>query len=577
MKQSLRNCMIVLSLFAILSGIVSMGITMNHLQKTLVEKQDENMMQLAGVTDRNISNILRSGLADLRYSIRQAGIFQAEQIWRETGNAQELSGNLSSMLGRIGDSFIGVIAMNKGRVIAASDENYGYSYYDADRFVNNEAGLDLDYVTRFQGGRALTTLAIVVPNVSKDISYAAMFDMRELYRRLSDTSVEGGKKVLLLCQEYNLLIHEPGDYQEAETMTPTFRREAENPEIRILKEREKNHRLGADSFEGKDQNGNDILNRMAVLPSSVNRNGIFAVAVIDSYESTIHPINAAVFRVGASLFLTLFGIGLIIFIFVHLNRAEIRQKQEIELLTLKQKETQELMERTQELAHNQRLTIIGTMTASIAHEFNNLLTPIMGYSIMTLDKLPPEDTESYDNVIEIYEAARKAKAIISRLSLLSRKTAPAEIQSCEPDRIASNSLASAKPMKPANVETTLDLNCEEMKIRANEIELNQLLLNLIINSFHAIGDMEGGRVTVGTRPAAGGVEFYVRDNGPGIPKKDLPRIYDPFFTTKESGKGTGLGLAIAAQVVQNHNGKISIDTEEGKGCCFTVFIPEEKK
>ena len=89
--------------------------------------------------------------------------------------------------------------------------------------------------------------------------------------------------------------------------------------------------------------------------------------------------------------------------------------------------------------------------------------------------------------------------------------------------------------------------------------------------------MEGGRVTVGTRPAVGGVEFYVRDNGPGIPKKDLPRIYDPFFTTKESGKGTGLGLAIAAQVVQNHNGKISIDTEEGKGCCFTVFIPEEKK
>nr|MCR5160886.1 HAMP domain-containing histidine kinase [Lachnospiraceae bacterium] len=554
---------------------LSMFLTMNNFQKTLIEKQDDNIMQFAGVTDRALSNILRSGLADLRYAARQPKMFQAEQLWRETGNVSELNQNMSTVLANIGDVFIGTIAVSKGKVIAASDVSYAYAYYDADRFVNNEAGLDLDYVTRLKDGKETTTLAIVVPNLGKDISYAALFDMKELYRKVANTSVEGDKRILFYCGEYNVFVHEPGDYRSASSMDPMIEDTIQYPELLILVDRENGSMRSADTYTKKSRYGEETMYRIAVLPSSINRNGIFAVAVIDSYENTIHPIRQAVIDFGGSMLITFLGVGLMIFVVFHLNRADIRQQREIELLKVRQKETQEVMERTQELAHNQRLTIIGTMTASIAHEFNNLLTPIMGYSIMTLDKLPENDTESYDNVIEIYEAARKAKAIISRLSLLSRKTAPSELLPCSPDKIAENAIDSVKPLRPDNVEIVKDLNCADRKINANEIELNQLLLNLIINSIHAIGEKEG-RIIVGTEPVEDGVRFTVRDNGPGIPTENLHKIYDPFFTTKESGKGTGLGLAIAVQVVQNHNGRISVDTEEGKGCCFTVFIPEKQ-
>ena len=572
MKLGKRNIAIILSVCAILVGVLSLALTVKDFQKTLIEKQDENMMEIAGITDRNVSNILKSDLAELRYAIRQPNVIHAERIWRGSGNNYELQENLSSLLANIGNAFIGTIVVSNGKVIAASDVSYGYSFYDADRFVNNEAGLDLDYVTRLKDGKETIMLALVVPNTKKDLLYAALYDMKALYRQIAYTSVEGEKKILLYCNEYGVFLHDPGDYQSQEAMDMIYRNGDIYPEVRILKDSESGKVRSADTFIGKDSGGNETQHRIVVLPSSINRNGVFAVAILDSYENTILPINAAMFRLVGSLVLTVLGIALMLFMLYQLNRAEIRQQNEIELLKVKQRETQEIMEKTQELAHTQRLTMIGTMTAGIAHEFNNLLTPIMGYSIMTMDKLPPDDTECNDNLIEIYEAARKAKAIISRLSMLSRKTTPGGFQPCRPDKIAEDAAASAKPLKPLNTETILELNCGSLEILANEIELHQLLLNLIINSFHAIGDREG-HVTVGTKPVENGVQLFVKDDGPGIPKEFLHRIYDPFFTTKESGKGTGLGLAIAAQAVNHHNGRISVETEEGKGCCFTVFIP----
>ena len=573
MKPRITSAMLLLAVCASLVGGLGMFLSMRAFQKTLLEKQDDNIMQFAGVTDRNMSNILRSDLADLRYAIRKPEIFEAERIWRESGDTSDLDRNLSQMLANIGDEFVGTIAVSKGKVIGASDHSFGYSYYDADRFVNNEAGLDLDYVTRLKDGKESTTLALVIPNLSKDISYAALFDMKELYRKVANTSVEGDKRILFYCDEYKVFLHRPGEYPSQEAMNLTYRNEDQYPEIKLLVTREGGKEQSAETYTGKDGSGVSTQYRIAVLPSSINRNGVFAVGVIDSYENTIHPINEAMFEVSLSLLIIMLGLMAMLLLLLHMNRTGVRQQHEIEDLKVRQKETQEVMERTQELAHTQRLTIIGTMTASIAHEFNNLLTPIMGYSIMTMEKLPEDDTENYDNIIEIYEAARKAKAIISRLSLLSRKTAPEEFTLCSPDKVAENAIASAKPLRPENVEIVLELHCGGRRIRANEIELNQLLLNLLINSFHAIGEKEG-KVIVSTENLEDGVQFSVKDNGPGIPSKYLHRIYDPFFTTKESGKGTGLGLAIVVQVVQNHNGRISVDTKEGEGCCFTVFIPD---
>ncbi|MDD5863776.1 MAG: ATP-binding protein [Firmicutes bacterium] len=249
-----------------------------------------------------------------------------------------------------------------------------------------------------------------------------------------------------------------------------------------------------------------------------------------------------------------------------------RGQREIRELREKNAAMEQLNRQTQALAHHQRLELIGTLTSSIAHEFNNLLTPIMGYSLMALERIPEEDTELYDALVEVYDASRKAKTLISRLSDLSRKNAGEYFREVSPDELVRKALDVAAPAKPEAVELRLSLNCQEQTIHANELQLSQMLLNLILNAFHAM-KAAGGILTVETQMEDDAARLRVSDTGCGIPESVLPHIFDPFFTTKQAGEGTGLGLAIVAQVVEEHHGSIHVDSRVGKGTTFTVTLP----
>jgi len=103
-------------------------------------------------------------------------------------------------------------------------------------------------------------------------------------------------------------------------------------------------------------------------------------------------------------------------------------------------------------------------------------------------------------------------------------------------------------------------------------QINQVFLNLITNAAQAL-PASGGEITLTTRDEGGGVAVEVADNGTGIPPEVLPKIFDPFFTTKEAGKGTGLGLSISYKIVEQHGGRITVASEQGKGTRFTVWLP----
>ena len=255
---------------------------------------------------------------------------------------------------------------------------------------------------------------------------------------------------------------------------------------------------------------------------------------------------------------------------VSLLQRMVQLHQETEALRRKQEMMEAVQEQSQKLAHHQRLQIIGTLTAAIAHEFNNLLTPIMGYSMMALEKLPPEG-EVYDDLLEIYNTSRRAKTIISRLSDLSRKNSSTTFHRVCPDELVRRTLDVAAPAKPKGVEVQLDLNCWDQRIEANEIQLSQLLLNLILNSLHAMGDT--GILTVRTTFDPQNIQLQIADTGHGIPEDIRDQIFEPFFTTKEAGEGTGLGLAIVAQVVEDHHGTIHLQSTPGQGTTFTITLP----
>ncbi|MCZ6782475.1 MAG: ATP-binding protein [Proteobacteria bacterium] len=136
--------------------------------------------------------------------------------------------------------------------------------------------------------------------------------------------------------------------------------------------------------------------------------------------------------------------------------------------------------------------------------------------------------------------------------------------------LVQNALRMAQPRIGAGVRIERDLG-ELPAVACAPQELEQVVLNLLHNAFHAVGDE--GRVRISTRAGEGHVQLRIEDNGPGIPDEVRDRVFDPFFTTKPVGEGTGLGLAISYHIVRNHGGEIRIDSEPGAGCAFTVELP----
>ena len=270
--------------------------------------------------------------------------------------------------------------------------------------------------------------------------------------------------------------------------------------------------------------------------------------------------------------LVVLGIGILLILSLHMLQRTTRIQREAEALRKKNQAMEELNRQTQKLAHHQRLEIIGTLTSSISHEFNNLLTPIMGNSLMALEKLPSDEDELYDELLEIYTASCKAKEIISRLSDLSRKNSENSFRQVAPDELIRKMIRTAEPARAENVLINMNLNCWDQRLTANEIQLSQILLNLILNGFHAM-EPGGGILTVSSSFDETHIHIQVSDTGCGIPREIQPKIFEPFFTTKETGKGTGLGLAIVAQTVEDHQGKIQVESREGSGSTFTVSLP----
>jgi len=166
----------------------------------------------------------------------------------------------------------------------------------------------------------------------------------------------------------------------------------------------------------------------------------------------------------------------------------------------------------------------------------------------------------------------KAETVVSRLQDLARKNAGTDFQKILLDDVVSKVVEIANPAKPKTVDVILQLNATKQYIMGNETQISQLLLNLLVNAFHAT-EVSNGTVTVSTNVKHESLVLSVSDTGYGISEENRKRIFEPFFTTKRGGEGTGLGLAIAEQVVKEHGGTIQVESKEGVGTTFLVELP----
>uniref|UniRef100_UPI0026E95504 PocR ligand-binding domain-containing protein n=1 Tax=Malonomonas rubra TaxID=57040 RepID=UPI0026E95504 len=254
------------------------------------------------------------------------------------------------------------------------------------------------------------------------------------------------------------------------------------------------------------------------------------------------------------------------------------------ITALKQAEAEKL-ELSEQLRQSQKMEAIGTLAGGVAHDFNNILSAILGYTQLALRNQSGDGkTRSYlKNVIS---AAERARELVKQILMFSRK-GERRHELIRLDTVVLEAIRLLQKTIPATVRIQVDVDAATGYVQADSTQIHQVVLNLCTNSYHSLPE-QGGEISVSLNPCVVDAvtaahypnlrqghygQLTVADNGTGIPPEIMPRIFDPFFTTKQQGQGTGMGLAVTHGIVQSHDGAIDVESDVGQGTTFKVFFP----
>jgi PAS domain S-box-containing protein len=220
-----------------------------------------------------------------------------------------------------------------------------------------------------------------------------------------------------------------------------------------------------------------------------------------------------------------------------------------------------------------RLASVGELASGVAHEINNPLTAVIGYAHLLLDRKDiPADIKRDVEVIN--EGAQRVAGIIKKLLVFARQTKP-ERTYVDVNEIINTTLElRAYSLQSNNIKVILQLNPELPMTVADPGQLQQVFLNLIMNAETEVKLVHGGgKLSIRTEQIGDNIRVSFKDNGLGIAKENLERIFNPFFTTRKVGQGTGLGLSVCHGIVTEHKGRIWAESQLGKGASFIVELP----
>ncbi len=253
------------------------------------------------------------------------------------------------------------------------------------------------------------------------------------------------------------------------------------------------------------------------------------------------------------------------------------------LVMLKDITRQKKLER--QLRQAEKMEAIGNLAGGIAHDLNNILSPVFGYTEMAMQSLPA-GAPAAKNLQNVITAANRARELVHRILQFSRRSEE-DIRPVKIQFVIKETLKLLHASIPATIEIreTIDPYCDA--VMADAFQIQQIVMNLCTNAFHAMAD-DGGVLDVllyqvdrgpfdppslrGNREADY-VVLEVADTGCGIDSGVIDKIYDPYFTTKQMGKGTGLGLSVVHGIVEKCNGQITVDSKAGEGTIFRVYFP----
>ncbi len=237
--------------------------------------------------------------------------------------------------------------------------------------------------------------------------------------------------------------------------------------------------------------------------------------------------------------------------------------------------TEDITERRkmqEQLVITDRLASVGELAAGIAHELNNPLTGVIGFSQLLMSKEMPKDIK--EDVEVVYNEAQRTSQVVKNLLTFARKHSAIKEKVNINDVINKVLELRSYEQNLENITVDARLDSDLPEVMGDYFQLQQVFLNIVINAEYFMKEAHHkGKLTITTEKVGKKIRVSFADDGPGIAKDDLGHIFDPFFTTKEVGRGTGLGLSICHGIVTEHGGRIYVESELGKGATFIVELP----
>ena len=550
---------LVVAVLCVALGINGVWRSFERFDNSILSEKDTQLYSLMRSGDINLENSINAIQREAEIFLRRERLKSEIAYWRESGSTEDLKNYISSNTLVTNPIYADLVMNHNGKTVCTASGSNSYVQV---------TGSDANGMSLWKDDSNAYYMAWH-QEAAGNITYDILKDLSRLYSLAIGSSND--REIMLLDAASVLamtsgpdgpVIRETG--AEADERFSNFRD--------FMMSCQKEGIADGISVDTTDDAGHPYTARMVALPSESTVNGEFAMGILANYEEAIAPSRRAAEEILLYGGLAVVGVACLLLLLVLMRRANAASSAELRVLKKKNEAMEEINQKMQALAHHQRLETIGTMTASIAHDFNNLLTPIMGYSIMTMEMLPADASDLQENLMEIYDASVKAKDIVTRLADLTKKGNEENFKEIEIDEVIQSALKVTLPAKPKEVDVKASFDSEGEKIKADRTQISQLVMNIVLNAYDAMRE-KGGTLFVSTRISGEEVVLRFKDNGCGMDTETMSRIFDPFYTTKESGKGTGLGLAIVAQIVETHGGKIYVDSEPGNGTEFRIYIP----
>ncbi len=567
MKRKKVFYVIAIALLAILlagAGLIQLEGVYKGYREDMLAYESQHLDSIVSSNGRGLAWMLRSYETQLSSIIRRQEFLQGERIYELTSEP----GTLQSLLGRP-DMTYRIAVYDGDTMLASSDEAYPAAAgadEEVDEGISLRRGEDggVWFIASLTSGSGL--------DYEMAVPAAEVFDNTAANVRVGQNGylffLDGGQAVFCAARNGEAFV---GSIDQLVTAYPAVDREA----LSELAEG-KDHVPEAYSlyrYQMDEDGGAGYV--LVVTYPIVMAQRTFVVGAAVGLEEFNGLLNDTLRQVTLVALMELSGVLALLILATLLFSAYRKKILELEVLKEQKKMTEEINRQRMELAHKERLQQLGVMASGIAHEFNNLLTPIMGQSMLLLEQLADqEDSPQFENALDIYDASEKARGILKRMVSMSKKEERDMFRPVELGSLLQRTANMASMAKDAHIRLQLVLPEESLYVSGDDQLLGQAFLNLCINACQAMGD--GGTLTIAlTREERAGPSYArvdVSDTGAGISEDAMDSLYDPFFTTKGE-RGTGLGLAICLKIIETHKGTITAANREEGGAVFTVRLP----